>query len=84
MKLIWITDAKYLNGYKMMLTFNDGVKKTFDFATLSGSKEKLFGTIKDLNVFRNFKLDGWTLTWNNGATDIAPEFLYEQGEACTV
>jgi hypothetical protein len=26
-------------------------------------------------------LDGWTVTWENGSIDIAPEYLYEKGVA---
>jgi hypothetical protein len=32
-----------------------------------------------LSVFRNIALDGWTVTWQDGTIDIAPEYLYEHG-----
>lgn len=32
-----------------------------------------------MDVFRNISLDGWTVTWLDGAINIAPEFLYEKG-----
>ncbi|MBQ3843396.1 MAG: DUF2442 domain-containing protein [Bacteroidales bacterium] len=33
--------------------------------------------MKDKKLFNDFKLDGWTISWLNGAIDIAPEYLYE-------
>ena len=30
MKLVWITDAGYMDGYRLALTFNDGSRKIFD------------------------------------------------------
>ena len=35
--------------------------------------------LRNLAVFHNFTLDGWTVTWQDGAIDIAPEYLYEHG-----
>ncbi|GHT03464.1 hypothetical protein AGMMS49525_08580 [Bacteroidia bacterium] len=73
MELIWIIDAKYVNGYKIALTFNDGVKKTVDLTPhLYG---EVFEPLKDINNFKNFYLSDWSVEWENGA-DMAPEFLY--------
>jgi len=73
-ELIWIQDAKYVEGYKLALTFNDGVKKIVDL------KEHLYGEVfeplKNIDNFRNFIVSDWTIEWKNGA-DIAPEFLYK-------
>lgn len=35
-----------------------------------------FEPLKDLNYFKNFTKDRWTIGWNCGA-DFAPEFLHE-------
>ena len=35
--------------------------------------------LRNLAVFHNFTLDGWTVTWQDGSIDIAPEYLYEHG-----
>lgn len=35
--------------------------------------------LKNMDIFTNIALDGWTVTWNNGKIDVAPEFLYENG-----
>lgn len=79
MKLIWVTAASYMDGYRLALTFNDGSRKIFDFAPLLAAKPARFGMLAKLEVFKNFALDGWTVTWDNGRIDIAPEYLLEHG-----
>ena len=81
MELIWITSAKALDGHRLHLTFNDGKCKEFDFAQVLAKGQPIFEPLKNLAVFRNFALDGWTVTWQDGAIDIAPEYLYEHGMA---
>jgi hypothetical protein len=78
MKVIWITDAHYISDYKIELTFNDGVRKEIDFNFILDKHKKTFAPLRDQNIFRNFKLDGWTLTWKDGSIDVSPESLYEQ------
>ncbi len=79
MEVIWITDVKIFKDYILYLTFNDGVVKSFDVSTLLSGDNPLYLPLKDVSLFSNIKLDGWTVTWNNGEIDIAPEFLYENG-----
>lgn len=78
MQLIKVIDAKYIEDYKILFTFNDGKTKTIDF------KDQLWGEmfepLKNIEYFRKFKLNPFTIEWENGA-DFAPEFLYEFGEA---
>ncbi len=74
-----VKKVEYLNGYKIVLTFNDGTVKEVDL------KEELHGEmfepLKDLNLFKKIKInqDTNTIEWENGA-DFAPEFLYEIGK----
>jgi hypothetical protein len=71
--LLWITDAKYAGGYKIALTFNDGLRKTVDLENhLSG---EIFEPLKEKDCFTKFFVSHWTVEWENGA-DMAPEFLY--------
>ena len=79
MELIWITAAKVLEGHKLHLTFNNGACKVFDFAQVLAKGMPIFEPLKNLTVFRNIVLDGWTVTWLDGTIDIAPEYLYEHG-----
>jgi hypothetical protein len=80
-KMIWIKEAKALDGYKMIFVFNDGSRKSFDFKPLI-EKQTLYKPLKDKSLFNDFKLDGWTVSWADGTIDIAPEFLYENGIPC--
>ena len=74
MSLIWITQAAYLEDFKIELTFNDGISGTVDLKdSLEG---KIFEPLHDISYFKKFKLDSWTLTWPNNS-DFAPEYLYE-------
>ena len=79
MELIWITAAKVLEGHKLHLTFNNGACKVFYFAQVLAKGMPIFEPLKNLTVFRNIVLDGWTVTWQDGTIDIAPEYLYEHG-----
>ena len=79
MELIWITAAKVLEGHKLHLTFNNSACKVFDFAQVLAKGMPIFEPLKNLTVFRNIVLDGWTVTWQDGTIDIAPEYLYEHG-----
>ena len=75
MNLIWITSAKYLGEYRLQLTFNDGSVKIFDGKDIVS--EPLFRALQPLSVFQQFQLDGWTVSWEDGKIDLAPEYLYE-------
>ena len=79
MELIWITAAKVLEGHKLHLTFNNGACKVFFFFLVLAKGMPIFEPLKNLTVFRNIVLDGWTVTWQDGTIDIAPEYLYEHG-----
>ncbi len=71
--IITITSATYLTDYTLSLKFNNGVEGVVDLKNhLNG---EIFIPLKEINFFKQFELDGWTITWENGA-DFAPEFLY--------
>ncbi len=72
--LIKVVEAKYLKGHQLDLKFNDGTSGTVDLER--ELRSSMFEPLKDLEVFKNFELDAWTVCWPNGA-DFAPEFLYE-------
>jgi len=72
-----IIKAKYLNDFKILLDFNNGVSKTVDLANeLNG---KVFEPLKNINYFKAFSIKYNTIEWENGA-DFAPEYLYEIGK----
>ncbi len=74
MALNWIIKASYIEDFKVELTFNDGLSGIVDLKDhLEG---KIFEPLKDVEFFKKFKLDSWTITWPNDS-DFAPEFLYD-------
>ncbi len=75
MENIWITKATYIRDYQLELEFNDGSSGIVDLT--NELNKPIFQPLKDINYFKNFKLNSWTITWDNGA-DFAPEFLYER------
>ena len=72
-----VKSAEYLEKYRIRISFADGVEGDVDFENeLWG---EIFEPLKDLAVFRSFRVDSElnTVVWPNGA-DFAPEYLYEQ------
>ena len=68
-----VSRAAYVAGHRLHVTFSDGTEKTIDFAGwLNGP---VFEPLRDVEYFRRFIVDGWTVSWPNGA-DIAPETLF--------
>ena len=68
-----VIEAKYLSDFTIDTTFDDGTKKTINFFHwLNGP---IFKPLKNKSYFKNFFIDGGTISWPNGA-DIAPETLY--------
>ena len=67
-----VTEAEYLEAYKLRLSFNDGNSGVIDLsAELLG---EVFLPLRDKETFQSFKLGGHTLSWYTGA-DFAPGFL---------
>ncbi len=78
-KILTVTQAEYLDGYTLVILFNNGEKKTFDFSTLLD--KGVCGKLKDKDYFKNFTIDPFSIDWNN-EIGFAPEFLYENGVSC--
>jgi len=72
---IHVEKAKYIEDYKVWLSFNDGAEGKIDLS--SGLYGEIFEPLKDVEFFKLFALEGHTLSWSNGA-DFAPEFLRER------
>ena len=69
--------AKYLQDYKIHVTFEDGLEGIIDLeGELWG---EVFEPLKCTDVFRRFRVDREldTIVWPTGA-DLAPEFLHER------
>ena len=77
MSLLWITKAEYINDFKINIQFNTDEKGTVDLK--NKLDKKIFEPLKNETFFKNFKLNNWTIEWENGA-DFSPEFLYNSIE----
>jgi hypothetical protein len=76
-----VIKAEYRGEYRIHVTFNDNSEKTIDFKDwLQGP---IFEPLKNIEYFKRFFVDGWTISWPNGA-DIAPETLFEYKEERSV
>lgn len=74
----YVCGVEYDSGYKLRLTFEDGVARIVDLKDhLDG---EMFEPLKDVRSFKKAKLnpDLDTVVWDNGA-DMSPDFLYEIG-----
>ena len=71
-----VSEAKYLDNYRIILTFNNGETKTVDLENeLNGS---VYIPLRKQDYFKNFRVKYNTVEWENGA-DYAPEYLYSIG-----
>lgn len=64
--IIDIEEAKYLDGYKIHLTFSDGSEQTVDFESfLNNSHNPMIRKHLDINAFKNFTVAYGDLFWND-------------------
>jgi len=78
-----ITDAEYIKNYTIWVEFNDMTSGNVDLS--SELDVGVFKPLQDIHYFKNFKIRGHTLSWNNSA-DFAPKFLHERArltKSCT-
>lgn len=72
-----VIDAKHIKNHKVWIAFNDGKSGEIDLTEkLNRLKGEVFEPLHDVSYFKNFKIVGHTLSWENGA-DIAPESLHD-------
>lgn len=75
--LLHITNAEYLSDYVLKLSFNTGEVRVFDFSLYFD--KGILTKLQDMDYFKNYTLDGWTVDWNN-EIGLDPEFLYEHSK----
>ena len=76
--LLRVTAAEYAGDYTLRLTFSTGEVLLVDFTPLM--QKGICRKLQDLDYFRSFRLDPFTVDWNN-EIGFAPERLYELGVA---
>ena len=73
-ELVHVTAVEPLGGYRLRVTFSDGVVGDLDLEReLWGP---VFEPLKDPEVFAQAFVDCDSVTWPNGA-DLAPEWLHD-------
>jgi hypothetical protein len=72
-----VTDVRALDGYRVELTFSDGVRGVVDLANRIIGRGGVFHALEDPEFFRKAAVDAelGTIVWPNGA-DICPDLLY--------
>lgn len=74
MKLLTVTNATHIRAYQLELTFSNGEVRLVD---LKDRLDKpVFIPLKDIAYFKSFRLNPFTIEWENGA-DFAPEYLFK-------
>jgi hypothetical protein len=78
--LLNIKEAEYAGDYKVVLQFDNGVKKIVDLKkTIFNDHRAVFEPLRQKEFFKDFHVKFNTITWKNEA-DFAPEFLYAIGK----
>ena len=74
-----VVSAVYKDGYKIEVTFEDGVTGIVDFSKYL-NQGGVFEKFKDIEFFKNFSINKelGVVTWGDGEVDIAPETLYAE------
>lgn len=74
-----VSGVRPMAEHKLWVRFSTGEARTVDFTPLL--KLPAFAPLADEEVFRGVYIDYGTAVWLDGQIDIAPETLYERGEA---
>lgn len=80
MEFLTITEAHYAGGYRIEATFSNGIKKMLDFSPVIKSGKGIVKKLADLNYFKAFRLDPFTIDRNN-EIGFDPQDLYNHGVA---
>jgi hypothetical protein len=61
-----VTEAKYVSGYKILLTFNDETVRVVDFGPfLAKARNPDTTDYRDLKKFKSFRIDHGDLIWGD-------------------
>lgn len=71
--MLHVVKAEHVANHRLRLWFNDGAHGEVDLHdVLTGP---IFLPLQDIGYFGQFRLEGNTVAWENGA-DFAPEYLH--------
>ncbi|MEQ8718985.1 MAG: DUF2442 domain-containing protein [Acidimicrobiales bacterium] len=80
-----ITAVEHLGGYRLRLTFADGLTADVDLSDrFTAPRGPMFEPLRDVEYFAKVSVDRelGTIVWPNGA-DLAPDVLHEQALSLT-
>lgn len=77
-KLNEVERIEYRHDYVFHVEFDNGLSGDVDFR-LYLDRGPVFQPLRDVEFFRQAKIEGGTIAWPNGA-DVAPETLYAKLE----
>jgi hypothetical protein len=65
-KYFEVVEAKYVSGYKLLLTFNDGTVRVVDFGPfLEKARNPDTTDYRDLKKFKDFRIEYGDLIWGD-------------------
>ena len=72
-----VTNVRYVGGYRLELSFADGVKGELDFRERVVGRGGVFTPLEDTRFFRRVRVDpeAGTIVWPNDV-DLCPDVLY--------
>ena len=82
--MLHVTKAVYLDGYRILVEFNDDTKGVADFSKkLKNDSRLVVSQLRNVDEFISFSIQAHTITWSNGV-DFAPEMNRITGEFRTL
>lgn len=79
--MIWVTEAKALPEYRLLVRFSDGAEGEVDLKEfVFTDKRPIVSALRDPAAFAAVRVESGTVVWANGF-DLAPEFLYAKKKA---
>jgi len=74
-----VMNVKPEQNFKLLITFNNGEKKSFDVKPYL--EIGIFRELQDVSLFNSVKPFLGSIQWANGV-DLCPDTLYLESEAC--
>ncbi len=74
-----IKRAKYLEGYKVELIFNEGSKRIVDLELMLKKSKGIVRELLNIDLFKKVSCDGHTICWPN-EVDFCPNVLFKMSK----
>ncbi len=73
-----IAKVKYIEDYKLKVTFNDGLVKSIDLQEfLEDSTHPLITKFREKELFKQFYIEYGVLSWGDNEFDLDPMSIYK-------